>query len=366
MAQPMTQPSSPVFDDIEQFGEHDSTPARPTQSTRRPLRELDTPAGDQFSGLNMTAYLLQMAERGPQAQPQKTSRELKLEERRQRLDAKRRDGDTSRPQSVAASSGSTQPRPPQRHPPNRFSQPQPSLQPAPHYDQPRPTQHNDVPMDPPPYPQWTDARQLPGPVRTHRSLPEPEVPTTQRPPLRRTKSVAARELPIVPVNSPSLQAAHALQRHAATRANDLRAHPAVDRPGRPGVCGPTSPPPALPAPAARHSPVAHPFHTLPCCRAQLGRLIGLGAHQTLKRASSVRHLCATTPRPFLSHITTTDKIDWYRLTYASHPSNSTTSPAFTSATHKGDKLANSQHQRHLTFTISSHPLLSDLLTHLIS
>ncbi|BEJ15895.1 hypothetical protein CspHIS471_0505000 [Cutaneotrichosporon sp. HIS471] len=188
MAQPMSHSSSP-HDHIEQFGDQDSAPALPMQGTRHPLEEIDLPEGDQFSGLNMTAYLLRIAGRVPQAQPQKTSRELKLDERRQRLEAKRREGETSHAQSIALSSGSTQPRSSQRQPPNRFSQPQPGLLSPEHYDQTRPTQ-SDMSMVPQPYENFADSRQLPEPVRAYRSVSEPTLENS-RPPLRRTKTVNA-------------------------------------------------------------------------------------------------------------------------------------------------------------------------------
>ncbi|BEI85123.1 hypothetical protein CcaverHIS002_0505240 [Cutaneotrichosporon cavernicola] len=188
MAQPMSRSSSP-HDHIEQFGDHGSAPSLQMQSTRHPLEEIDLPEGDQFSGLNMTAYLLRIAGRGLQAQPQKTSRELKLDERRQRLEAKRREGETSPAQSIALSSGSTQPRASQRQPPNRFSQPQPNFLSPEHYDPTRPTQ-SDLSMVPQPYQNLAKSRQLPEPVRAYRSVPEP-TQENSCPPLRRTKTVNA-------------------------------------------------------------------------------------------------------------------------------------------------------------------------------
>lgn len=173
----LAQPMSPGPEDIEQFMDSVSASV-PSQSARRPLGKIEV-AGpdDRFSGLNLTAHLLQLAERGPQAPQQQTSRERQMEERRQRLNAKRREGGSSSSHQQSTTSRPIQTRAPQRHPANHFSQPQP-------------TQH-DAPMNVPPYPTSTDAYQQPGPVRARRSQPATSRPKLSSGPMRRSKSIGA-------------------------------------------------------------------------------------------------------------------------------------------------------------------------------
>lgn len=284
---------TPPPEDIETFGDNEEPPSDPSQRTHQPLGEI--PVGDPeqgLSGLQLTANLLRLAERGPQGPPPKNPRELKLEERRQRIEARRRGSEsasrrestapssaqgsashsphqqpsaTSRQPSAAPSSHqasqprSSQQRPSQRLPPNRFSQPQPTQQ-TPNRSQRQPTQH-DGPMDLPPYPHWDDARR-PGPIRnTHRSAPAESPPTLSGgQPLRRTKSTtAARELTVCrPTN-----AQHSSSRPGSTpRPRPSPLSPKSCRPRWP----PSSPPTAPCVPVPRLHP--RPRHSVPVCAAK--------------------------------------------------------------------------------------------------